>query len=144
MDADDALEVPKGYRLPRLSADAYVVDIEHGSVRYQRLQIVRNARPWRYVGVLHESLVCEGVGPAGRLPLVYRMHFDGARRRDPKTYLRDAGLLERALKAETHPALRARYTFYLAQSHRDAGDKKKALRHYLASAEQGAVPTKCT
>ena len=87
--------------------------------------------------MLHEYLACEGAGPAGRLPLVYRMHFDGARRRDPKTYGRDAEVLERALKTESDPALRSRYTFYLAQSHRDAGDQKKALRHYVASAGQG-------
>jgi glycosyltransferase involved in cell wall biosynthesis len=137
MDADDVLELPRGYRLPRLTADAYFVDIEHGPARYQRLQIVRNERPWRYVGVLHEYLACEGAGPAGKLPLVYRMHFDGARRRDPKTYARDAEVLERALKTETDRALRSRYTFYLAQSFRDAGERKKALRHYLATAEQG-------
>ena len=131
MDADDTLVVPKGYRLPRLTADAYALDIDHGSIRYQRTQVVKNALPWRYVGVLHEFLKCEGAGPAQRLPLLYRMHFDGARRRDPKTYARDAEVLERALKAETDPMLRARYTFYLAQSCRDCGEKKKALKRYL-------------
>ena len=137
IDADDELEIPKNYRLPRLTADAYVLDIDHPPVRYQRIQIVSNARPWRYVGVLHEFLTCAGAGPSGRLPPVYRMHFDGARRRDPQTYARDAAVLENALATETDPLLRARYTFYLAQSCRDSGDPGKALRLYRERAGLG-------
>jgi glycosyltransferase involved in cell wall biosynthesis len=137
IDADDVLEIPKGYRLPRLKADAYYLDIDHAPVRYQRMQIVSNARPWRYKGVLHEFLTCEGAGPAGKLPLLYRMYFDGARRRDPATFARDAEVLERALETETDPFLRSRYTFYLAQSRRDSGDKQKALALYQARAELG-------
>jgi glycosyltransferase involved in cell wall biosynthesis len=137
IDADDVLEVPKGYRLPRLKADSYYIDIDHPPVRYQRMQIVSNARPWSYRGVLHEFLTCEGSGPAGKLPLVNRMYFDGARRRDPATFARDAEVLERALDTETDPFLKSRYTFYLAQSCRDSGDKAKALRLYLARAELG-------
>ncbi len=33
--------------------------------------------------------------------------------------------------------MRARYTFYLAQSYRDCGRSEDALRHYLSRAEQG-------
>ena len=65
------------------------------------------------------------------------MYFDGARRRDPRTFARDAEVLEAALKTEADPLLRSRYTFYLAQSRRDSGDRRKALRLYLARAEQG-------
>jgi glycosyltransferase involved in cell wall biosynthesis len=137
IDADDVLEIPAGYKLPRLKADAYYIDIDHPPVRYQRMQIVSNARPWRYRGVLHEFLTCEGAGPAGRLPLVNRMHFDGARRRDPTTFARDAEVLEKALDTETDSTLKSRYTFYLAQSCRDSGDSQKALRLYLARAELG-------
>jgi hypothetical protein len=137
IDADDVLEIPRGYKLPRLKADAYYIDIDHAPVRYQRMQIVSNARPWRYRGVLHEFLDCEGARPAGKLPLVNRMYFDGARRRDPKTFARDAELLERALETETDPFLKLRYTFYLAQSCRDSGDQEKALDLYLARAELG-------
>ena len=131
------LAIPKGYKLPRLKADAYYIDIDHPPIRYQRMQIVSNARPWIYKGVLHEFLVCEGAGPAGRLPLVNKMHFDGARRRDPATFARDAAVLEQALAAETDSFLKSRYTFYLAQSCRDSGDRQKALGLYLARAELG-------
>lgn len=137
VDADDVIEVPKGYTLPRLKADAYYLDIDHPPVRYQRLQVVNNAKPWRYRGVLHEFLACDGAGPAGKLPLLYRMNFDGARRRDPTTFERDARVLADALAAETDPFLRSRYTFYLAQSCRDSGDRERALALYLDRATMG-------
>lgn len=53
------------------------------------------------------------------LSLLLRINHDGARRRDPLTYQRDA------------------YTFYLAQSYRDCGETEKALAAYLSRAELG-------
>jgi len=137
IDADDALEIPQGFQLPELTADSYTLDIHDTSIHYQRTQIVRNTLPWRYQGVLHEFLVCEGSGPAGRLPIVMRRGHDGARRRDPETYRKDASILESALLTETDPFLIARYTFYLAQSYRDCGEKAKAIEAYLRRAELG-------
>jgi tetratricopeptide (TPR) repeat protein len=66
-----------------------------------------------------------------------RRNHDGARRRDPSTYRRDVEVLKRALETETDPFLRARYTFYLAQSHRDCGEKEEARANYLARSEMG-------
>ena len=106
-------------------------------VRYQRTQLVRNALPWRYQGVLHEFLTCEGSQPPGHLPIAMRRNHDGARRRDPETYRKDAAILENALRTETDPFLASRYTFYLAQSYRDCGEKQKALEKYLARADLG-------
>src|SRR5271155_988950 len=56
IDADDVLEIPAGFQVPELTADSYVLDIQDTTIRYQRTQVVRNTRPWRYVGVLHEFL----------------------------------------------------------------------------------------
>ena len=42
----------------------------------------------------------------------------------PKIYRKDAKLLEAALATETNSFLRARYTFYLAQSYRDCGERE--------------------
>ena len=66
-----------------------------------------------------------------------RRNHDGARRKNPQTYLRDVVVLEGALRTETNPFLRARYQFYLAQSYRDCGMQESALEHYLARAELG-------
>ena len=66
---------------------------------------MRNTLPWRYQGVLHEFLTCEGSQPSGHLPIVMRRNHDGARRRDPETYRKDAAILENALRTETDPFL---------------------------------------
>jgi glycosyltransferase involved in cell wall biosynthesis len=137
IDADDALEIPNGFQLPKLTADSYHLDIRDTSVRYQRTQIVRNALPWCYQGVLHEFLRTEGSKSSGHLPIVMRRNHDGARRRDPQTYQNDAAILENVLLSETDPFLISRYTFYLAQSYRDCGEKEKAVEAYLRRADLG-------
>jgi glycosyltransferase involved in cell wall biosynthesis len=137
IDADDAFELPDGYELPELTQEAYTVDIRDSGILYRRMQLVRNSLPWRYAGVLHEFLTADGPHSAGHLDVAMRRNHDGARRRDPKTYQRDAALLERALLTETDPFMVSRYTFYLAQSYKDCGEQEKALQHYLARAELG-------
>lgn len=138
IDADDWLEIAPGFALPPLKADAYDLDIRLGQVRYQRPQLFANRLPWRYRGVLHEFAEAEGAGPRETLPGVTMIcGQDGARRHDPATYARDAAVLERALQTETDPFLVSRYTFYLAQSWRDAGDLESALGGYIARATMG-------
>jgi hypothetical protein len=138
IDADDALEFSPDATLPALTADSYMIEIGDSSIVYQRTQLVRCALPWRYEGVLHEYLTCEGAGPSGHLPGIrMRRNHDGARRKDPQTYRRDAAVLEAALQTETNPFLLARYRFYLAQSYRDCGERERALGHYLARAGLG-------
>lgn len=123
--------------MPELTADGYMLDIFFDTIRYQRTQLVRNALPWRYKGVLHEFLTCEDSRPPGHLPIVMRINPDGARRQDPDRYRKDAAILASALETETDPFLAARYTFYLAQSYRDCGDKEKAVEVYLRRAGLG-------
>ncbi len=129
------LAIPKGYKLPRLKADAYYIDIDHPPIRYQRMQIVSNARPWSYKGVLHEFLVCEARAPPACCT-GQQDHFDGAGGailpRSPGT--------PRCSSWHSPPRQlvpQVRYTFYLAQSCRDSGDRQKALGLYLARAELG-------
>jgi glycosyltransferase involved in cell wall biosynthesis len=137
IDADDELEIPEKFAIPDLDADSYTVDIELGTTRYRRPQLIKNSLPWRYEGVLHEYLACDEASTSGHLPLLLRINHDGARRRDPLTYRRDAELLEKALETETAPFRIARYTFYLAQSYRDCGETEMALAAYLQRAELG-------
>lgn len=138
IDADDTLEIAANTGLAALDADSYMIEIIDSQLAYRRIQLVRNALPWRYEGVLHEFLTCEGANaPALLAGIKMRRNHDGARRKDPKTYLRDAAVLESALRTESKPFLLARYRFYLAQSYRDCGEFTKALEHYLARAELG-------
>jgi exopolysaccharide biosynthesis predicted pyruvyltransferase EpsI/glycosyltransferase involved in cell wall biosynthesis/GR25 family glycosyltransferase involved in LPS biosynthesis len=150
IDADDILEVPPDFKMPRLSAESYFVEINNRQRRYWRPQLVSNRLAWRYEGVLHEFLsytrgadnrrVLPGERSHKRLPGV-RIHMsdEGARRQITATerYRRDATVLEGALEAETDPFLSARYRFYLAQSYLDAGEKEKALAAYRGRATLG-------
>lgn len=137
IDADDALQIPPGFVMPPLLSDCYMLDIADSSIAYGRKQIVSNRLNWFYRGVLHEFLESEGPHTTGHLPIVMRRNHDGARRRDPNTYRRDAELLERALKTETDPLLRTRYVFYLAQSYRDCGEAEKSLARHLERTKLG-------
>jgi predicted SAM-dependent methyltransferase/glycosyltransferase involved in cell wall biosynthesis len=150
IDADDTLELPTGFHMPRLKLDSYTFEILHQQLRYPRAQLVRNTLPWRYEGVLHEFLSCGRDDKGNRifsesqsqkpLPGVrIRMTEEGARRRQSEIerYGRDARVLEAALETETDPFLVSRYTFYLAQTYENAGEPEKALALYLKRSALG-------
>lgn len=138
IDADDFVELSIDCAIGRLDKDSYLVAISDTGIAYQRVQLVSNKLPWQYRGVLHEFLTCEGAKSQDRLAgMLMRRNHDGARRRDPNTYSRDATVLEAALTTETDDSMRARYTFYLAQSYRDCGQEEKALENYLKRADLG-------
>ena len=63
--AGDVLEVPPGFKMPYLKADSYTLEVRHQELRHWRPQLVLNALPWRYEGVLHEFLSCQA-GPDSR------------------------------------------------------------------------------
>ena len=149
IDAGEVLELPPGFRMPHLNADSYV--IENGEQERQwRPRLVRNGLAWRHEGVLHEFLSC-GTEPEGGRVMPHersQKRLPGARIRTGKIgagprnwgsghYRQEADLLERALATETDPFLVARYKFYLAQTHVDAGDKEEALAAYRERAALG-------
>lgn len=138
IDADEQLEYPPDFALPLLTKDAYRTKHFSGlsSTSFYRPQFLRGRLPFRYAGVLHEYVECdlpyetvdlEGLGCRG--------FFDGARNKDPRAkYESDARLLENALRSEPG---NARYVFYLAQSYRDAGMRKKAIEAYERRVKMG-------
>ena len=121
-----------------LTADVYDVAIELPPLSYARPQICSNRLPFSYRGVLHEFLD----GPPG-FTRATAAGFSiactraGHRSKDPDKYKRDADVLRQALGAETDAFLRARYTFYLAQSLRDSQQPVAALAAYLERAKLG-------
>jgi glycosyltransferase involved in cell wall biosynthesis len=135
IDADEILDISRGFELPPLTADSYNIQVLYGGCSYMRRQLVRNSLPWRYEGVLHEYITCEQARTEQFLPGLQTVpHHDGARARDANTYRRDALVLEKALIDDPQ---NTRYVFYLAQSYRDAGDNELALRRYKQRAEMG-------
>ena len=143
IDADDALILDPGFEpkafKSRMEHDLYDVEVYHGDISFHRPQICRNRLPFSFKGVLHEYLEA----PAGSITRRNAEGFriatgrGGARSQNPRKYQDDAAVLENVLATETDPFLISRYTFYLAQSQRDFGEREKALEHYLKRAEQG-------
>jgi glycosyltransferase involved in cell wall biosynthesis len=133
-DADMEWTVQDPKFAEKLTAAAYTV-IQHSGVSYWNNRLLRRDAPADYKGVTHEyldvrigeTLNLEGVG--------FIDHATGSNR--VEKYERDARLLIDALGSETDPGLIARYTFYLANTFRDAGQKEAALKTYLKRAELG-------
>lgn len=139
IDADDWFETEPGFQLPDLRADWYNLTIQLGSIRYQRPQLLCSGLNWSYQGVVHEYAHCADALSGGFLAgLNYICSYgEGARSRNPQKYLDDARLLEEALaESPDHP----RYTFYLAQSYRDAGHLAEAAEAYGRRTQLGGWP----
>ena len=135
MDADESLEISPAFQMPHLVSDSYNIQIRYDGWTYPRRQLLRNALPWRFEGVVHEYAVCEQAASEAFLAGLQTIaRHDGARAHDPATYHRDAQELERALQQQPG---NARYVFYLAQSYRDAGENEAALRNYQRRASMG-------
>jgi len=125
MDADHAFGAPPGFRFGTLDADAYYVAHRYAGVEYGLAALLADRIAWRYQGVLHEYVTADVPHRIVPLPGPWIDVFhEGARSRDPQTYLRDVATLEAALVKEPG---NARYAFYLAQSLKDAGELPRAL-----------------
>jgi glycosyltransferase involved in cell wall biosynthesis len=68
IDADEILEFEPDFVLPSLSADCYHFAIISGDYAYFKAQLVRDALPWRYEGVLHEYICCDQATREAELP----------------------------------------------------------------------------
>ncbi|MGW3323397.1 glycosyltransferase [Streptomyces virginiae] len=138
LDADDVMEVQPGFRMPELTLDAYRLAVHHRPVVHWRPALVSTRLPWRYVGVLHEYLHCEGAYSSGALEGANILIVGGGARgregSEREKYLRDARILEQGLLEEPG---NTRYAFYLAQSWRDAGEAAKSLAAYDLRAGMG-------
>ena len=135
VDADDLVVGTPDFS--QLTADAY--ELRYGpseDFTYWRQQMFRNGLPWRYVGVVHECIVCDQPYEMQRLTGDY--HLDsrrlGGRNLDPLKYARDRDLLLAEIERDPNDA---RSAFYLAQSYFDLGDYANARRWYQRRADMG-------
>jgi glycosyltransferase involved in cell wall biosynthesis len=135
IDADDKIEISPTYKKAILDRDSYLIDIKYGGMTYGRIALIKGTKPWRWEGAVHEVLVCHEPFSQGFLEgVIMRIIGGGDRSQDPKKFLKDAALLEEALRKDpTH----ARSQFYLAQSYRDAEVPELALTHYQKRVDMG-------
>lgn len=133
MDADFVF-IPKDedFKKNKLDYDGYQIAYE-GGLDYRQTLFVSGRRKWRYVGVTHEYITCDGPKKYGSFNGFTFYHFaDGGNRSDK--YERDVRLLTEGLKSEPN---NVRYMFYLAQSHKDLGNYDEAIKYYKMRAEKG-------
>jgi glycosyltransferase involved in cell wall biosynthesis len=128
IDADELLRAPDDFAWPEMNGPAYFLHVDYSGTTYGRSAMVSSRLEWRWTGVIHECLSSTPEVQFAQLewPRIVVLH-DGARARDPRTYEKDAAILERALVDEPQ---NTRYAFYLAQSYRDAGLLEKARDAY--------------
>lgn len=128
IDADDILTYAPDFKKPELDKDGYAITIEYSGTTYSRTQLVRGWLDWYWDGVVHEVLVCAEPTSLETLEGVKMVILGGGdRSNDPEKFLKDAKALEAALEKDPK---NPRYTFYLAQSYRDAEKPELALKWY--------------
>ena len=128
MDADHVFSAPRGFRFTGLTADGYYIGHRYAGVEYGLAALLADRIPWRYEGVLHEYVTADVPHRIVPLPGPWvDVYHEGARSRDPQTYLKDVAILESALAKDPG---NARYAFYHAQSLKDAGLLERALEAF--------------
>lgn len=142
IDADEILIYEQGFDAGRfkrdLVCDVYDVQTRYANITYLRPQLFSNRLKFCYKGVLHEYLEIGHIGSRDTAQGFFnRPVQDSARGQNPKKFQDDAALLENVLRTETDPFLVSRYTFYLAQSYRDCGEKRQALQAYARRSQLG-------
>lgn len=126
-DADMELRVDDPHAFDAMSAEVYQL-LQKAGVSYWNSRLVRkDAKAW-YRGVTHEFLHLEDGKTEKLSGAWFRDHATGANRVDK--YERDERLLRAALESETDPRMISRYTFYLANTLRDAGREAEAIPEY--------------
>jgi hypothetical protein len=121
-----------------MTDDLYDLEVRHGNSRFFRPQLCRNRLEFSFKAVLHEYLEAPAGVSRGRANgLHVQIGRGGIRAKNPRKFQDDAAALEKVLETETDPFLISRYTFYLAQSYKDCGEKEQALKNYLKRVELG-------
>jgi hypothetical protein len=142
IDADEILVIDKDFNLKKfkdnLKQDLYFIICKFSNIEYARTSIFKNSKPFYYKGIIHEFLECKDFFTKGSIDGLYNIPLqDSARNEGGQKFEKDAVLLKNALEYETDEFLKTRYTFYLAQSYRDSGEKGKAIYWYNKRVEQG-------
>jgi glycosyltransferase involved in cell wall biosynthesis/predicted O-methyltransferase YrrM len=134
IDADDVM-VGAVHR--DLDKDVYDFTIQYNNFEYKRVQVFRIGKGLKYIDPVHEYLHCPpGITRSDMEGASMRIVGGGARSQDPKKFLKDAQMLEEAVKRKPDDG---RPQFYLAQSYKDAGENEKAIDAYKKRSEMGGV-----
>ena len=134
IDADDRLQ---GKIKPdNLTKDCYYLKYINNNSVFSRAQFFKSGRAWKYVGVVHEYPDTYLSFSRADLPGDYYIQARtlGARNHDPEKYIKDAMMLEEALKDDPN---NSRHWFYLGRSYVAANDSQKAKQAFKKRTEMG-------
>jgi len=134
IDADDTIHGTPDFT--GLNADIYEMRILENGVTGWRPQVFRDGLPARYIGVVHEHVICDEDHLNTRLDGDYAIESRrlGARNLDPLKYARDRDLLLAAVERDPEDT---RSVFYLAQTYFDLEDFAAARVWYERRTEMG-------
>jgi len=132
-DADDSFH--GNFILPPLNKDAYYLMFGGimSSCEYCRYLLITNRKKWKFIGVLHEYIICEEANFTSdtiRGQYYIQSGRTGSRSSDPLKYEKDAIVLEKAYNQELDIGLKCRYGFYCAQSWKDCNNIDNAIKWY--------------
>jgi tetratricopeptide (TPR) repeat protein len=139
IDADMILQISPSFEKQNLSSDSYVIAQHNGSMVYQNIRLVRVFNQWEVIGRTHEYYSSKIPAHQTNLDtLKIDDRNDGLNRSNK--YRRDIELLLKDL--EENPK-NARANFYLAETHRNSGNKElgdfeKAIKYYQRHIEIGS------
>jgi len=139
-DADNCIEMENipAETWQDLTADAYYITKRCGNIDYPILALFKSDLPWKFTGIIHDYPELKSGAPfsTGHLPgvIIHEPIKDsGPRIKTKAHYYGDALIIEGELfhnGKKLTPMLIHRYTFYLAQSYRDAGMIERAIEAY--------------
>lgn len=134
IDADEIMIAEPCFTLPEtLTADIYRCKVDFGTLMFYRDHLLKSTCDARYKSVIHETLCSNNNLNYQKLERLKNTPTqDGARAKDPKKYLKDAEVLEEALKNEPNNPI---YWFYLGQSYWCAKEYQKSVDAYSHRAE---------
>jgi glycosyltransferase involved in cell wall biosynthesis len=136
IDADEELIFSDDFAMPEFNKDYYVAAYHHQKCILQRVLMIDARLKWKWEGVVHETLECDGPVKGELLTGVFNLaHHDGNRSQDmKKKFLNDAKILEKALLKDPE---NSRYVFHLAGSYESAQEYALALQYYEKRAAMG-------
>jgi glycosyltransferase involved in cell wall biosynthesis len=146
MDADQQFIPNEGFEGIFATKDCYSIHVQEPSLFGSLTTayfLVRNQSPLYWKGVIHEY-ICGPNGPEdidGQIfagGSILSVTADGNRSQDPNKYLKDAAVLEKALKEEPD---NPRYMFYLGQSYRNANHYAPALEAFKKRSQMEGTDT---
>jgi hypothetical protein len=134
-DADDMIVGDIIFPENIFEYDSYYLKIKLNTIVYQRIQLINNRKKYKYVGVLHEYIEC--LDKNNKISTIKGDYYVNAGTFGDRTncsdkYMKDALVLENAYKiaVEKNDPLHMRYSFYCANSYRDANDINNAIKWY--------------